>query len=354
MSRRVLEIGGALAALLMLAIPPVAAQAPAPTPTPAPPKASSPAPAASPAPAGGLEYRWTKGDVLRYRMVRDVRTKVTGAQQAEINQTATVVWTQEVKDVGADGVATIETRYASAGLVFDFPAKSWHLAYDSANPDTAKYAGSFLVVPYANLPGESFTAKVDKHGKILSVDGFDKITDKVVQAMKATPQNAAYAEQSRTTLGGLMRAQLENAFRPVYAKAPKTGEVWKVDEQEKDPQVGTIQSELAYTLASFEPLNGQDCAKIDFVATIKVEPPAGAAAAPQAKVTDSKDSGSFFFAKDKGYLIKGETTSSQDVEAVIGAPPAAGGPAPTVVQHQETHVALELQPAEAAPAPAQS
>lgn len=104
-----------LAALPLAALPVMAAPTP-PTPPTAPLTAASatpPAPTAAPGPAVTLRYKFTPGQVLRYRMTTDTDGTIqmgTGGMSIPLKDHMVIVMRQTVKSVRAtDGAATLES-----------------------------------------------------------------------------------------------------------------------------------------------------------------------------------------------------------------------------------------------------
>lgn len=296
----------------------------------------------------GLAYTWTKGDTTRYRMTMEKSTKVTGAQQMEAIQNRFFVWRQEVKDVAADGSATIEARYESAGVRIRVPSVNMDFSYDPGNPEDEKRANSPLAVPYVALAGEAIVFKVSKNGKVLEVSGFEPMTEKIAEKVTAAPKGAQQVDQAKGMLGELLTAQMEAAFRPLPEKPVKVGGTWPRKIRQPEPQLGSVLTEITYTLQGFEAVNGDEAAKISYAATKTVEP-AAAGAAASAKLIEYKASGAFFVSKAGGRLVKNTSDSSTGLELTL--PGAAGAEPAKLVQHDDVKVALEtLPPAAEAPA----
>ncbi len=310
------------------------------------------------------EYKWVKGETARYKMTIEKHQMASGAQQLELTHNRWFVWAQTVTDVAADGTATVEMKFESAGVRLQIPSAQLDFTYDPANPDDEKRKTSALAVPYTGIVGESLTYKVSKKGKILAVTGFDKLGQKVIDGVKAAPKGASYVLLAQDALQDLLDMQMEGVFRLLPEKPVVPGTLYKKAKiREPNPAVGNLILQTDYTLAGPEALNGDDSYKFTYITTKTPESPApaaggAAAAAPPAapgggKLTEAKGSGEFFLSKSKGCVTKSTFGFVETVETPVpAAPDAAPGTAPgSVSQRDEFKVAVELAPAGAAPAP---
>src|SRR6185503_10534986 len=86
-----------------------------------------------------LRYKWNKGEEVRYRVTQQSTATVAGLPSGmgpmNIDTTMTQVVRSVVKDVAADGSATIEHVYESIKMDIDSPMAK--MAFDSANKDAA-------------------------------------------------------------------------------------------------------------------------------------------------------------------------------------------------------------------------
>jgi hypothetical protein len=334
MEKRFLAIAAAAALLAVSAVPVLAQEAVAP------------------------EYKWVKGDVVRYKMDVEKASKVTGAQQFEMTQSWSYVWRQEVKDVAPDGTGTIEAKFETAGIRMQIPAKKTDFTFDPANPDDAKRASSPLAIPFVSLPGESITYKVSKKGKLLAINGLPELIQKISEKVKAAPQGAGYVALATGALADMQAAQMEGVFRLLPEKPVKPGTLYKKAKvRVPDVALGPLILESDYTLVGSEPLDGDDGFKFTYTTSKTVEVPAAGAAAPPpspsgAKLSDAKGAGEFYLSKSKGIVTKNSFQSGTTVETPLPAAPngAAGAAAGIVTQREDLKVVVQVAPPAAAPA----
>lgn len=301
------------------------------------------------------EYQWAKGDTLRYRMSIQRASKVTGAQQMEITQHWGYVWRQEVKDVAADGTATLEEKFESASVHLQIPARNLDFSYDPANPDDAKRASSPIAIPFVAIAGEAVTYKVNKKGKVLEATGVPEMTQRILDKVKADPKGAGYVPLAIGALGDLQLSQMEGLFHRLPEKPVKSGETYKPPKtRQPDPALGSILIDTSCTYEGPEPAGGADGYKFKCSMDKTVEAPAAGQSAPppKAKLTDDETTSEFVLGKTKGIITKSTGRSRMTVETSLPADPnAAPGTAPgTITQSDDMTASLEAIPAEAPPA----
>jgi hypothetical protein len=302
------------------------------------------------------EYKWVKGDTARYKMTIEKQQKATGAQQLELTHGRSYVWRQDVTDVAPDGTATVQVKFESAGVHLQIPSQQLDFTYDPANPDDEKRKASPIATPYTAIIGESLTFKVNKKGKVLGVTGFDKLSQKVMDEVKAAPKGASFLGFAQDSLGDLLSSQMEALFRVLPEKPVKPGTLYrKAKVREADPALGSLILETDYTLVGSEPLSGDDSFKVTYTTSKTIETPAAGAAPPPpspsgAKLIEAKGTGEFYLSKTKGIVTKCSFASGETVETPI--PAAPGGTPASVTQSDDLKVTVELAPAEAAPAAA--
>lgn len=333
MEKRYLGIAAAAALLAASAIPVLAQEAVAP------------------------EYKWVKGDTVRYRMTIEKQQKLTGAVQLDLTHNRFYTWSQQVADVAPDGTAIVEVKFESAGVHLQIPAQQLDFTFDPANPDDEKRRTSPLAAPYTGVVGQSISFKVSKKGKLLGVVGFDKLSQKVLEDLKAAPKGGSYLPLAQDSLGDLLAGQMEGMFRLLPEKPVKPGTLYKKSKvREADPALGSLILQTDYTLAGSEALNGDDSFKFTYATAKTVEVTAGAAAPPPspsgAKLSDAKGAGEFFLSKTKGIVTKNSFQSGTTVETPIPAP--EGGTPSSGTQREDLKVVVELAPAAELPAAAGS
>jgi len=149
-----------------------------------------------------LKLRLKPGQKYSVRITtEDKISQTVMGQQKNISHTKATAAGFEVKEVDANGVASIRVTYRTLKEKTD----SWAggIEYDSTKPDTA--AGNPLARFYTPLIGESFTIRVTSEGQIVGLKGIDemflRIAEKMVEAedklVRAAPPGTCEAAKKR-------------------------------------------------------------------------------------------------------------------------------------------------------------
>jgi hypothetical protein len=128
---------------------------------------------AAPAQTGGCRFHWDKGHVLTYRVTHvSTATEVVGGKTNGFSSKLTLTKRWQVKDVDADGVATLEMSMTAMRHEIT-PPDGKALLYDSADPDhsdpamkeeLSRYVGTVLAVLRVDRYGRVVEVKESKHG----------------------------------------------------------------------------------------------------------------------------------------------------------------------------------------------
>ena len=104
-----------------------------------------------------LEYKYTVGEIDKYKMTMDMSMNMPGlsigTEGSPMNMSMTITYTQKTLAVNPDGSAKVKMTYTSV----------------SGLPGAAKGAKN------ANLTGQSIIMTMSKRGQTLSVEGMDKL-----------------------------------------------------------------------------------------------------------------------------------------------------------------------------------
>jgi len=111
-------------------------------------------------------------------------SQAIGGKQQDINHMKATGASFEVKEVDADGIASVKVTY----LTLNEKTKSTagEFEYDSTDPCTAATLDNPLAWMYKPMMGQSFTIKVTPKGEIVGLDGIDemfmRMAEKIVVA----------------------------------------------------------------------------------------------------------------------------------------------------------------------------
>jgi hypothetical protein len=128
---------------------------------------------AASAQTGGWRFRWDKGQVLTYRVEHvSTATEVVGGKTTGFSSKLALTKRWQVKDVEADGVATLEMSMTALRHEIT-PPDGKALLFDSADPDhsdpalkeeLSRYVGTVLAVLRVDIYGRVVEVKESKHG----------------------------------------------------------------------------------------------------------------------------------------------------------------------------------------------
>lgn len=228
-----------------------------------------------------LAWRWDEGAVRRYRVTQELEQDISGLQEKHVSWTISYLVKQEVRSVAAaTGVATVAQTYES-GVVAAMErseAGEERAAYDSSKPDAGDKAKHRLIAPYAAFVGETLVFDVDSEGKVLKLEGAQKILAKVMAGLgESNPMLAPILESYKQTLSDdSMRAELERQLRVVPGRSVRPRDDWKVAATQVMPLVGAVRNETTYTLERLRKDRDATIAEIRAEGTLRQEA-AGAA-----------------------------------------------------------------------------
>jgi hypothetical protein len=116
-----------------------------------------------------LRYRWTKGETMRYRIVQQNTTTISGLpggmgdMAIDQSTTQTIRWVAE--EVSTDGTTTLRQFFESVKMEMNSPM--FAMSYDSAKPDAGDNPmNTMLKGVLTPLVGESFTIVMAPTGEV--------------------------------------------------------------------------------------------------------------------------------------------------------------------------------------------
>jgi hypothetical protein len=215
-----------------------------------------------------IAYKWAKGETLRYRLTQKTATTMTGlpggAPDAKLDQLADQVFKMTVESIAADGTVTLRQSFESMRMDITSPGGS--VTFDAAKPDPAAAPPEQAVQKlFAAMLNEPFTVTMTPTGKLVKIEGFTRLMDKVFAAFPASdPQTAGALQQMRATLSDEQMMSMFSQGFPEFPQRPlKAGDSWTGETVLKNPAIGAMLMSSSLALAALE----------------------GAAAAPMARIT---------------------------------------------------------------------
>jgi hypothetical protein len=272
---------------------------------------------------GALRYRWTKGDVTRYRVVQTTNAAMSGIPgMGEMNVTNTMTQVQQftTTDVGADGAGTLQVKFESIKMEMGTPMGTF--TYDSTapsqNPDPMV---AQLGATIGALVGESLTLVMSPNGAIQKMDGMTRIMEKM---QKNTPAAGGMGMAGLDSL--LTDESMKGAFGQSFAHLPgtavKTGDSWKHDLVMPNP-FGTMNVATLYSLKGVESTGGKELARIASTATITASPSAKPPAMPMPvtiQFADGTGDGEIIFDRRAGRTQRSTFNTTMPMSMNMTAP----------------------------------
>lgn len=182
--------------------------------------------------SGGTMFKFNleKGKGYDYEMVMDLDTKVAG-QESKVSMTS--LYSMNVIAVEA-GVRSVETAYKSIHM--NMQVMGMEIDIDSDKPvsdngekDITKNPLGMMNKVVGGLVGKKFVIKVDEEGKVLEVNGFEKIISDMVDSMgvDATTKAQALASMKDQFSDQNIKDQFAQVFTIFPNKEVKVGDSWE-------------------------------------------------------------------------------------------------------------------------------
>jgi hypothetical protein len=267
-----------------------------------------------------LTYKWTKGETLRYHLTQTTETTMSGLPggmpDAMLSQVGDQVFTMTVENLAADGAVTLRQAFESVRMDITTPAGK--ISIDGTKPN-ANGAPPELAVQkiFGAMIGESFTVTLMPTGRVVKVEGFSRLMDKLFAVMPSDPQTAGAVQQMKASLSDdQMVATFGQGFTEFPAKALKAGDAWATTGTVPNPAFGPMTMSVALTLASLDASASSQVAKIATKVTLERDPKSPPAAGPMGMKVEmgaATGAGESVFDVAKGRLQRTTTTMTMPV-----------------------------------------
>jgi hypothetical protein len=262
-----------------------------------------------------LAYKWTKGETLRYRLTQKTATTMTGlpggAPDAKLDQLADQIFTMTVESVAADGTVTLRQSFESMRM--DITSPGGKVTFDAAKPDPAAAPPEAAVQKlFAAMLNEPFTVTMTPTGKLVKIEGFTRLMDKVFAASPASdPRTAGALQQMRATLSDeQMMAMFSQGF-PEFPQRPlKAGDTWSGETTLKNPALGAMLMSSSLALAALEGTAAVQMARITTKVKMERDPKSQAPQGPMGMKVDmgvANGEGETLFDVGRGRLQRATT-----------------------------------------------
>jgi hypothetical protein len=215
-----------------------------------------------------LSYRWAKGDTLRYSIVQQSTTAISGIPgvgEMTIEQSTSQILKAAAEDVTADGTARV--RYTAESMKMDMTSPMFSMAYDSANPAGGD---ALLKSVLSGLVGESFVLTMAPTGKIEKVEGLTAIAEKVFKNVPNDPSTAGMLDGLKANMtDDAMRSLMTQTFPQFPGKTLKVGDSWNSEVSSGNPMLGTLVTTIVSTLKAVDGAGSSRMATVTTALTVK-------------------------------------------------------------------------------------
>ncbi len=220
-----------------------------------------------------LRYRWAKGEALRYRIVQQSTTTISGLPggmgDMAIDQSTTQAIRWVAEDVSADGTTTLRQVFETVKMEMNSPM--FAMSYDSATPDAGDNPmNAMLKGVLAPMVGQSFTLVMAPTGEVLKVEGLSKLAEKMFQSLPQDPAAAGILDGLKANLTDeAMRSTFAQTFAQFPNKPLKPGDTWNAQVSVGNPMLGGLITSMTSTLKSVEGEGSNRIATIVTTSAIK-------------------------------------------------------------------------------------
>jgi hypothetical protein len=264
---------------------------------------------------GPLRWKFKEGDALNYVLNRVAEGKLD-LQGSEIvfkmSMTFDVTW--KVKSASADGAADVDQTVDRVQIYMSSPLGG-DLVYDSQNPGKIGGPVWAQMSPMIEaMVGQTFPLTISPLGRVSDV----KIPDKLAEVFKK--QSANPNRQAGFGIGGGfsergIKELIEKSVLPL-PEGQGNEVTWTQHFEEPLPQMGTKMTDVTFSFAGPEKLDGKDAMKVTALSEMTFE----AADAPLAdvEITEQEGTATFYFDPAAGRMLKADGVQTFIME-VTGA-----------------------------------
>ena len=267
-----------------------------------------------------LQYKWTKGDHLKYRLTTQTDVAMSGIPgMGEMTVATTQVQVQDiaVTDVAADGVATLQMKIESIKMEVVSPMGG-SMSYDSASPTppadpTVAQAAQVL----GAIIGETMTIVIEPTGAVRSVTGATKVKAKLEKAMGSTG-NADQLGLGSFLNDDAIKGALGQGLANLPKGAVKPGATWQQEVRVPTP-MSTMVSSSEYAFKGIEQLDGREVARL--ATTIKTRAEGTGQMGPMTvRVEPGSGTGEMIFDTKLGRVLKSTANTSMPMSMSMTTP----------------------------------
>ena len=263
-----------------------------------------------------LAWKLHEGDVLRYRILQDIRQEMSPMGMQTDSRVGQVL-KEKVQSVAPDGTAKIEVTWEALQYRLHSPMGGG-VDYDSTKDAAEASAGPMKSL--SKLVGSAFRLEMKPPGEIVALSGIDEVMTKLTAGGDAGPMGAML---SKSFNDASMKRALETVLLP--EKALADGETWKREAQFDVPALGKLKIDFDFKLDGSETVAGSKAAKVGVLYSMSLgggKPDmTGMPGADQYDIdlsmNDAKGEGTIHFSPDLGRMVKTQLDSDMDMAMVL-------------------------------------
>lgn len=258
----------------------------------------------------GVEIRWhfKAGDALRYRMMLEQTTEMSMMPEP-MNVSVGYVFREDVKEVAADGTASIDIAYEAVRMELNVGGD---MSFDSTlTGDAAKANEPKLAKMFKPMLEGKVHMKLEPSGRLSEMTGAKEMLAKVLENADGGSSNPMF---ERMFSEDSMRKMFETNIFP--EKALATGDTWKRDFDQPAPPLGAIKFAIDNKLEGQEQHGGNACAKISMLTKMTIVADDSAQLSMHVKMDDSLGKGTMWFDTQNGRMS--ELNQTMELKMSIG------------------------------------
>jgi hypothetical protein len=220
-----------------------------------------------------FRYQWKKGVPVKYRVVQQSTTTLTGLpggmDNLTIDQSTSQTLTSVADDVAADGTTTLRQTVDAIKMELNSPVLT--MAFDSANPEAnPNPTNTMLKNIFSQLIGQSYTVTMAATGEVKKVEGISQLAEKMFKNVGQDPMLSGMFDGMKANLSD---DAMKNLFTQSFAQFPdkpiKVGDSWNGQVSTANPMLGTLVTSLKSTLKSIDGDAGGRVAHVAITVSVK-------------------------------------------------------------------------------------
>ncbi len=286
-----------------------------------------------------LKWHFSAGEVLRYRVLMEQQNEMSLMPDQVLETDMGMVLVQTVREVAADGSASMDVGYEAIRMDVDSGPVQIH--FDSTAPAHTRAAEDKQFADMLEpLLEAKFQIKMDTSGRVSGISGVKELLAKLKESLPSGGAPGVAEMFGQLFSEDSIRKMVEvNVFPD---KPLAVGDTWKRSLEIPAPMLGTMKFSMENTFEGCEQHAGQPCAKIAVLTTIEVEKSATTQTPLKLDVTieDSKGKTTQWFGTQAGHLI--ETAMTMEMNMKMKSPARDGEPGQGISMDMSSNISMRM------------